>query len=172
FDPSSNSGPERYRCRQLDKQLSASPTSAADPLFGAAWGDTAVPRPARPWSLPVVSGLAIAAIIAAVSFRIWTAHPPVGRLRADAVLIGAVLGLGALWIYAVTQLMVSLSAVTLWTLVLVGLGMLAYLTTRSLDRELGAQVERQSSLLATLSDLGEGLVVTENGRFIAGNDSY
>ena len=236
----------------MDKQLSAFPTSTADPLFGAAWGDTAVPRPARPWSLPVVSGLAIAAIIAAVSFRIWEAHPPVDVLRAEAVLIGvgvvfagvclaikssrwstkvfvqlpimvlaavltdlilgvagrwlgddlpplaavsfatvflyfeaglhsrhfgyvfgvAVLGLGALWIYAVTQLMVSLSAVTVWTLVLVGLGMLAYLTTRSVDRELGAQVERQSSLLATLSDLGEGLVVTENGRFIAGNDSY
>ena len=181
----------------------------------------------------MVSGLAIAAIIAAVSFRIWTAHPPVDVLRAEAVLIGvgvvfagvclaikssrwstmlfvqlpimvlaavltdlilgmagpwlgddlpplaavsfatvflyfeaglhsrrfgyvfgvAVLGLGALWIYAVTQLMVSLSAVTLWTLVLVGLGMLAYLTTRSVDRELGAQVERQSSLLATLSVL-------------------
>ena len=84
----------------------------------------------------------------------------------------AILGLGALWVYAVTQLMVSLVAVTVWTLVLVGLGILAYLTSRSVERDLGAQVERQSSLLATLSDLGEGLLITENGRFVAGNDAY
>src|SRR3989475_5018628 len=53
-----------------------------------------------------------------------------------------------------------------------GLGILALLTSRAVERDLGVQVERQSSLLATLSDLGEGLVVTENGRFVAGNDAY
>ena len=67
--------------------------------------------------------------------------------------------------------MVSLSAVVIWTLILMGLGILALLTSRSVERDLGVQVERQSSLLATLSDLGEGLVITEKGRFIAGNDA-
>src|SRR5207237_809590 len=64
------------------------------------------------------------------------------------------------------------SAVVIWTLVLMGLGILALLTSRAVARDLGVQVERQSSLLATLSDLGEGLVITESGRFVAGNDAY
>ena len=84
----------------------------------------------------------------------------------------AIVTLGLLWVYAVTQLMVSVSAIVIWTLLLVGLGLLAYLTSRSVQQDLGVQVERQSSLLATLSDLGEGLVVTESGRFVAGNDAY
>ena len=46
------------------------------------------------------------------------------------------------------------------------------LTGKSVQSDLGAQVARQSSLLATLSDLGEGLLITENGRFVAGNDAY
>src|SRR5438128_1122048 len=68
--------------------------------------------------------------------------------------------------------MVSVRAIVIWTLLLMGLGILALLTSRSVERDLGVQVERQSSLLATLSDLGEGLVITEKGRFIAGNDAY
>src|SRR5439155_1435083 len=84
----------------------------------------------------------------------------------------AILGLGVPWSYAVTQIMVSVSAVVIWTLVLMGLGILALLTSRAVARDLGVQVERQSSLLATLSDLGEGLVITESGRFVAGNDAY
>jgi diguanylate cyclase (GGDEF)-like protein/PAS domain S-box-containing protein len=84
----------------------------------------------------------------------------------------AIIGLSLLWIYAVTQLMVSISTVVIWTLVLVGLGLLALLTSRSVARDLGVQVERQSSLLATLSEVGEGLLITENGRFVAGNDAY
>ncbi|TMD73367.1 MAG: PAS domain S-box protein, partial [Chloroflexi bacterium] len=84
----------------------------------------------------------------------------------------AILGLGALWAYAVTQLMVSVSAIVIWTLLVMGLGLLALLTSRAVERDLGVQVERQSSLLATLSDLGEGLVITERGRFVAGNDAY
>jgi diguanylate cyclase (GGDEF)-like protein/PAS domain S-box-containing protein len=84
----------------------------------------------------------------------------------------AIVTLGLLWAYAITQLMVSVTAIVIWTLLLVGIGLLAFLTSRSVQRDLGAQVERQSSLLATLSDLGEGLVITENGRFVAGNDAY
>src|SRR5438128_4183494 len=84
----------------------------------------------------------------------------------------AILGLGALWAYAVTQLMVSVSAIVIWTLLVMGLGLLALLTSRAVERDLGVQVERQSSLLATLSDLREGLVITERGRFGPGNDAY
>ena len=84
----------------------------------------------------------------------------------------AIVALSLLWAYAVTQLMVSLSTVVIWTLLLVGIGLLALLTSRAVQRDLGAQVARQSSLLATLSDLGEGLLITEGGRFVAGNDAY
>jgi len=229
-----------------------SPAPAADPLFGAAWAAIGLPRPTRPWTLPLVNGAAVAAIIGAVAYRIWEARPPAAVLREEAILIGigvvfavvavwaklsprgsslliqlpvmaiatvltvlvmgtagrwlgddlpplaavsfatvflhfevglhtrqfgyvfaiAILGLGVLWVYAVSQLMVSLSTVLIWTLVLLGLGILAMLTSRAVERDLGLQVERQSSLLATLSDLGEGLVITENGRFVAGNDAY
>jgi diguanylate cyclase (GGDEF)-like protein/PAS domain S-box-containing protein len=88
------------------------------------------------------------------------------------VLAVAVVTLGLLWAFAVTQLMVSVSSVVVWTLLLAGIGLLAILTSRSVQLDLGAQLERQSSLLATLSDLGEGLVITDNGRFLAGNDAY
>src|SRR5437899_1779138 len=128
----------------LAKELSVSTAPAADPLFGAAWAAIGLARPTRPWTLPVVNGVAVAAI----------------------------LGLGVLWVYAVSQLMVSLGTVVVWTLVLIGLGILAMLTSRAVERDLGVQVERQSSLLATLSDLGEGLLITENGRFVVGNDAY
>jgi diguanylate cyclase (GGDEF)-like protein/PAS domain S-box-containing protein len=84
----------------------------------------------------------------------------------------AVAGLAALWIYAVTTLMVSFSAIAVWTLVLVGLGLLAFLTRRAIDRDLSVQVDRQASLLMSISELGEGLVITENGRFVASNDAY
>jgi len=236
----------------LAKDLTASPPTSADPLFGAAWAAAGIPRPSRPWTLPLVSGLAVAAIIAGIAYRLWEANLPPDVLRKEAILIGlgvvfgaaaitvrvsrfsaslavqlpimvcsvvladlvlgvagrqlgddlpplaavsfaamflhfdaglrsrhfgyvfatAILGIGVLWVYAVTQLMLSLNEVVIWSLVLVGLGVLALLTTRSLGSDLGVQVDRQSSLLATLSDLGEGLVITENGRFLAGNDAY
>ncbi|HEV2141548.1 MAG TPA: PAS domain S-box protein, partial [Candidatus Dormibacteraeota bacterium] len=236
----------------MAKQLSASAAPTADPLFGSAWAAVGVPRVSRPWSLPLINGFAVAAIIAAVAYRIWEAHPPSSVLQKEAVLIAAgvafaviavalkvspmgnrlrvqlpvmviasalailvlgvagrwlgddlpplaavsfatmllhfeaglntrhfpylfgiaIIGLGVLWVFAVTQLMVALSTVVIWTLVMIGLGILALLTSRAVERDLGVQVERQSSLLATLSDLGEGLVITENGRFVAGNDAY
>jgi diguanylate cyclase (GGDEF)-like protein/PAS domain S-box-containing protein len=237
---------------ELAKELSVSPAPAADPLFGAAWAAAGVPRQSRPWSLPLLNGIAAGAVILGVAYRIWEANLPPDVLRQEAILIGsgvvlaavavtvrasrlstslmaqvpimvaaatlavlvlgtagrwlgddlpplaavsfatvflqfdvglhsrhfgyvfgvAIVGLGVLWVYAVTQLMVSISTVVIWTLVLVGLGLLALLTSRSVARDLGVQVERQSSLLATLSDLGEGLLITENGRFVAGNDAY
>jgi diguanylate cyclase (GGDEF)-like protein/PAS domain S-box-containing protein len=84
----------------------------------------------------------------------------------------AAAGVGVLWAYSITQLGVSVTAIVVWSLVLFGFGLLALLTTRSVEHEMGVQVERQSSLLATLSDLGEGIVITQNGRFVAGNDAY
>ncbi|TME70900.1 MAG: PAS domain S-box protein, partial [Chloroflexi bacterium] len=226
--------------------------SGADPLFGAAWASAGVPRSSRRWNLPLINGLAVAAIIAGVAFRIYEAHLPPEVLRQEEILIGlgvvfgaiavglkasrvgnrlfaqlpvmitaailadlvlgtagrwldddlpplaavsfaavflhfdvglrsrhfpyvfgvAMLGLGALWVYAITQLMVAPGTLVVWTLVLAGLGILGLLTSRSVERDLGLQVERQSSLLATLSDIGEGLLITEGGRFVAGNDAY
>ncbi len=221
-------------------------------MFGAAWAAAGTPRPRRPWNLPLVNAVAVAAIIGAVAYRIWQARPPADVLSEEVILIGigvvfaavalavkaspfgnrlaaqlpimvvatllttlvlgvagrwlgnelpplaavsfatvflhfevgfhsrhfgyvlavAIVGLASLWIYAVTQLMVSLDTVVIWTLLLAGLGLLAVLTSRAVERDLGVQVERQSSLLATLSDIGEGLMITENGRFVAGNDAY
>jgi diguanylate cyclase (GGDEF)-like protein/PAS domain S-box-containing protein len=68
--------------------------------------------------------------------------------------------------------MVSASVIAIWTLVLFGLGILAFLVSRAVDADLAIHVERQSSLLAALSDLGEGLVITQDGKFVAGNDAY
>jgi diguanylate cyclase (GGDEF)-like protein/PAS domain S-box-containing protein len=206
----------------------------------------------RSWSLPVVNGLAAAAIIAAVAYRLAQAHAPADVLRdeigliavglvlagvaiavrasrmashlgaqlglmvASAVLVDlvlgvaghslgddlpplaavsfaaillhfdlglhsrnfgyvfavAVVGLGALWIYAAAALMVSVAAIAIWSLVLLGLGLLAYLTSRAVERDLSMHVGRQASMLAALSELGEGLLITENGKFVAGNDAY
>src|SRR5207248_2887163 len=112
--------------------------------------------------------------LAAVSFAVVLLQFDAGlHSRHFGYVLGiAIAALGLLWAYAVTQLMVSVSAVVIWTLLLIGIGLLALLTSRSVQRDLGAQVARQSSLLATLSDLGEGLLITEDGRFVAGNDAY
>jgi len=40
------------------------------------------------------------------------------------------------------------------------------------DRNLVTQAGRQGSLLEAVSDLGEGLVITEDGRFVTGNEAY
>jgi diguanylate cyclase (GGDEF)-like protein/PAS domain S-box-containing protein len=91
--------------------------------------------------LPVVTGVAAAAILAAVGFRLWLASVGSGELVA-------------------------------WAVALLVLAVLAYLSQHLLDRNLGRQAERQASLLEAISDIGEGLVITENGRFIAGNAAY
>ncbi len=236
----------------MPNDLTASAGEAADPLFGAAWASTGAARPGRAWMLPVINGVAVAAIIIGIAYRILEANLPPDVLRQEAVLIGlgvivggaavamrasrlwrslglrlaiticaallavlvlaaagrwlgsdlpplaavtmatvllqfelglksrhfayvfsiALLALVVLWIYAVSQLMLPLSTVAIWTAVLFGLGVLTYLTSRTIEHDLAAHVVQQSSLLATLSDLGEGLVITENGRFVGGNDAY
>ncbi|HKV87813.1 MAG TPA: PAS domain S-box protein [Candidatus Dormibacteraeota bacterium] len=203
-------------------------------------------------SLPVINAIAVAAIIAAVGYRLVQANVPSGVLRAELILIGigvvlavvgvyvrasrfasslpiqiavmvcaalltdlilglagrslgdilpplaavsfatvllhfelglrsrhfiyvfvvAGLGLAALWVYAITALMVSVTAVVIWSLVLLGLGMLAYLVSRGVERDLQLHIDRQASLLAALSELGEGLFISDQGRFVAGNDAY
>ncbi|HSP08812.1 MAG TPA: PAS domain S-box protein [Candidatus Dormibacteraeota bacterium] len=112
--------------------------------------------------------------LAAVSFAAILLHFDLGlRSRQFGYVFGvAVLGLGALWLYAATELTVSVGTIAIWTLVLLGLGLLAYLTSRAVERDLSIHVERQASMLAALSDLGEGLLLTENDKFVAGNEAY
>ena len=112
--------------------------------------------------------------LAAAAFATILLHFELGlRARHFAYLFAVALaGLGALWIYAVTALMVSFGAIAIWTFVLLALGLLAFLTRRAIDRDLSVQIDHQASLLLALSDLGEGLVVTENGRYFASNDAY
>ena len=214
---------------------------------------SAAGTPARDaWQLPTINGIAAAALIAAVGFRLWEAHLPPYAVQEEFVLIGAgvvfaviavgvrasrfdrnltiqlllmlvsavltvlvlgvagpwlgddlpplaaaafatillhfelglharhfalllavaLAGLGSLWIYAVVALMVSFGAIAIWTLVLLALGLLAFLTRRAVDRDLSVQFDRQASLLFAISDLGEGLVITEGGRYVASNDAY
>ena len=84
----------------------------------------------------------------------------------------ATIGLAVLWVYAVTALMVTVEAIAIWTLVLLALGLLAYLTRRAVDRDLTMHIDRQGSLLEAVSELGEGLVITEDGRFVTSNGAY
>jgi diguanylate cyclase (GGDEF)-like protein/PAS domain S-box-containing protein len=59
-----------------------------------------------------------------------------------------------------------------WGLSLLGLAVLVVLTQRVFRRRLAWQVSRQASLLEAISDIGEGLLITENGRFLAANAAY
>ena len=237
---------------ELLNQQGPSGTPAADPIFGTAWADISAPRRLGSGRLPLINGLAAAAIVTAVVVRIWQAHLPPDALNEELLLIAAgvvfaviavairasryaasvpvqlalmvlsailivlvlgvagrwlgndlpplaaatfamillhfdlglrsrhfgyvfvvaIAGLSTLWIYAVLALMVSLQAVVIWTLVLLGLGLLAFLTSRAVERDMSVHVDRQASLLAALSELGEGLLITEDGRFVAGNNAY
>src|SRR5436853_30935 len=71
--------------------------TAADPVFGTAAAAGGAPRPARPWSLPGLNGVAAGAVIMGVAYRIWEAHLPSDVLRVEAILIGvgAVLAVAA-----------------------------------------------------------------------------
>ena len=84
----------------------------------------------------------------------------------------AVAGLAALWIDAAVVLHVAAGEIVTWTLVLFGLGLLAWVTHRIVERNLATQAQRQASLLHAISDIGEGLVITDGGRFVAGNAAY
>jgi len=59
-----------------------------------------------------------------------------------------------------------------WAAALLILAVLAYLSQHVLDRSLARQAERQASLLQAISDIGEGLVITDQGRYVAGNAAY
>ena len=59
-----------------------------------------------------------------------------------------------------------------WAVALLLVAVFAYLSQYFLDRNRARQSERQASLLRAVSDIGEGLLITENGRFVAGNDAY
>ena len=113
--------------------------AALDAIAGWANEDRRLRQRAR--LLPVITGIAAAAILAAVGFRLWLAS------------VGA------------TELVA-------WGVALLVLAVLAYLSQHVLDRNLGLQAERQASLLQAISDIGEGLVITENGRYVAGNAAY
>src|SRR5713226_310852 len=95
----------------------------------------------------------------------WARLLPVITGIAAAVILAAV-GF-RLWLTSVgsTELVV-------WAAALLLLAILAYFSQHLLDRNLALQAERQSSLLRAISDIGEGLVITENGRFVAGNAAY
>ncbi|HEY8816554.1 MAG TPA: EAL domain-containing protein [Candidatus Dormibacteraeota bacterium] len=82
------------------------------------------------------------------------------------------LGLAALWADALVMLHLPALEVVSWALVFIGLALLAYITHHVVARNLTMQSERQASLLNAISDIGEGVVITEGGRFVAGNAAY
>jgi diguanylate cyclase (GGDEF)-like protein/PAS domain S-box-containing protein len=67
---------------------------------------------------------------------------------------------------------VRVSELAAWAAALLILAVLAYLSQHVLDRSLARQAERQASLLQAISDIGEGLVITDQGRYVAGNAAY
>ncbi|HXC76050.1 MAG TPA: EAL domain-containing protein [Candidatus Acidoferrum sp.] len=82
------------------------------------------------------------------------------------------LGLAALWVDALVMLHLSALEVVSWAFVFIGLALLAYITHHVVARNLTMQSERQASLLSAISDIGEGVVISEDGRFVAGNAAY
>jgi diguanylate cyclase (GGDEF)-like protein/PAS domain S-box-containing protein len=112
--------------------------------------------------------------LAAASFATILLHFDLGfHVRRFVYVLGiALAGLGALWVYAIVWLHLAIGAIAMWTALLLGLSLLAYLTRRAVDKDLALQADRQASLLEAISELGEGLVITEDGRFIAGNEAY
>jgi len=90
---------------------------------------------AGPWlgnDLPPLAAAAFATILLHFDLGLHARH-------AGYVFLVAAVALAALWVYAFTALMVTLGALIVWTLVLAGLGMLAYLTRRSVDHDLALQ---------------------------------
>src|SRR5260370_1230703 len=112
--------------------------------------------------------------LAAAAFATILLHFELGlRARHFALPLALSLaGLGSFGIYAVLGVTVSFGAIAIWTLVLLALGLLAFLTRRAVDRDLSVQFDRQASLLFAISDLGECLVITEDVRYVPSNDAY
>ena len=123
---------------------------------------------AGPWLMSDLPPLAVAVFAAMLLFfdagYSW-------RQFGYAVLLVAG-GCAVLWGDAIVNLNVPIGAVLVWTLALLAVVLLIYATRHMVDRNLVAQAARQASLLSALSDLGEGLVITEDGRFVSGNDAY
>ena len=67
---------------------------------------------------------------------------------------------------------VEVDELVAWGASIVGMTVLAALTQRILGRNLGLQAARQASLLETISEIGEGLLITEDGRYVAANAAY
>ena len=99
------------------------------------------------------------------------------RLRLWARLLPVITGTAATLILAAVAFRLWLADVRggellVWAAALLILAVLAYLSQHVLDRSLALQAERQASLLDAISDIGEGLVITEQGRYVAGNTAY
>ena len=99
------------------------------------------------------------------------------RLRRWALLLPVITGVAATLILAAVGFRlwladVRVSELAAWAAALLILAVLAYLSQHVLDRSLARQAERQASLLQAISDIGEGLVITDQGRYVAGNAAY
>ena len=99
------------------------------------------------------------------------------RLRWWALLLPVIMGVAATLILAAVGFRlwladVRVSELAAWAAALLILAVLAYLSQHVLDRSLARQAERQASLLQAISDIGEGLVITDQGRYVAGNAAY
>jgi diguanylate cyclase (GGDEF)-like protein/PAS domain S-box-containing protein len=99
------------------------------------------------------------------------------RLRRWARLLPVFTGIAAVVILVAVGFRLWLADVragelAVWGLALFVLAVLAYLSQHALDRNVALQAERQASLLRAISDIGEGVVITENGRYVASNAAY
>jgi len=99
------------------------------------------------------------------------------RLRRWAHLLPVVTGIAATLILAAVGFRLWLADVRVtelaaWAVALLILAVLAYLSQHVLDRSLARQSERQASLLQAISDIGEGIIITDQGRYVAGNAAY
>jgi diguanylate cyclase (GGDEF)-like protein/PAS domain S-box-containing protein len=165
-------------------------------VFGVAYGAVAVAIKASRFSgrIAVQLGLMLVNVLLAVAvlgvaapwlgndlmplsaalFATMLLYFDLGFLTRHFLYVSGIAGLGltALWIDALVMLHLSAPEVASWGLVFVGLALLAYITHHVVARNLTMQSQRQSSLLNAISDIGEGLVITEDGRFVAGNAAY
>lgn len=83
-----------------------------------------------------------------------------------------VAGVAALWGYYLVALHGDPAYVAVWTGLLFGVSLLAYLTLRVLNDRTEAAGNRYESLLQAISDMGEALLITDAGRLVACNEAY
>jgi len=88
-----------------------------------------------------LTGVAVAAILAAMAYREWAES-------------------------------IEPTEVVVWAASLAGVAAFGLLSQRFFARRLALQAGRQTSLLEAISDLGEGLVIVEGGRYVAANAAY